>query len=50
MADTTTDPNAAPMHHDVQEDFAPIHVWLAGLLGMAALVVGLVLGIILVND
>jgi len=49
MADVT-DPNAAPTHGEVRENFAPIHVVICGLLGMAAAVVGLILGIILVND
>jgi hypothetical protein len=38
------------MHHDIVDDFAPFHVWLAGLLGVAATVVGIVLGVLLVND
>jgi hypothetical protein len=49
MADPV-DPNAPPMHHDIVEDFEPVHVWLAGVLGVAATIVGIVLGIILVND
>jgi hypothetical protein len=49
MADTP-DPNAAPMHHDIVERFAPVHVWIAGFLGVTATIVGLVLGLVLVND
>ena len=45
-----TDPNAAPTHGEVRENFAPLHVAICGLFGMAAAVVGLILGIILVND
>jgi hypothetical protein len=49
MADVI-DPDAPPMHHDIVEDFPSFHVWIAGLLGVAATVVGIVLGIVLVND
>jgi hypothetical protein len=44
------DPNAPPMHHEIVEDFPAVHAWIAGFLGVAATVVGIVLGIILVND
>lgn len=49
MADVT-DPNAAPMHHDIQERFASFHVVLALFLGLAASAAGIILGVILVND
>ncbi len=45
-----TDPNAAPMHHEIVETFAGIHVVIALLLGVAATVAGIVLGLVLVND
>jgi hypothetical protein len=44
------DPNAPPMHHEIVEQFAPVHVWIAGFLGVVATVAGVVLGLILVND
>jgi hypothetical protein len=51
MADETqADPDAPPMHHDIVERFAPVHVWLAGLLGVIATVAGAILGVFLVND
>lgn len=49
MADVT-DPNAAPMHHDVRDKFAGWQVGLAAVAGLAATVVGLVLGLTLVNN
>ena len=49
MADSTN-PNDPPMHHDIVGRFAAVHVWLAGFLGVAATVVGIVLGLVLVND
>ncbi len=49
MADSTN-PNDPPMHHDIVDRFAAGHVWLAGFLGVAATVVGIVLGLVLVND
>jgi hypothetical protein len=49
MADPV-DPNAPPMHHEIVEEFAPVHVWIAGFLGVAATLAGIVLGLILVND
>jgi hypothetical protein len=45
-----TDPNAAPMHHDIVEKFAGIHVAVALALGVVATVVGIVLGLVFVND
>jgi hypothetical protein len=49
MADPI-DPQAAPMHHEIEDRFAPIHVVICGLMGAAAAIVGLILGIVLVND
>jgi hypothetical protein len=49
MADVT-DPNAAPMRHDVRPDFPAWQTTLAAFLGIAATVVGIVLGLVLVND
>jgi hypothetical protein len=49
MADVT-DPNAAPMHHDIREKFAVMHVAIAGALGVVAAAAGIILGIVLVND
>ena len=45
-----TDPDAAPMHHDVREQFASFHVVLATFAGVAATIVGIILGLVLVND
>lgn len=50
MADHPVDPNTPPMHHDIVENFASVHVWLAGFLGIAATAAGIVLGLILIND
>lgn len=49
MADVTA-PKAAPMHHDVREDFASFQVFLAMFAGATAVIAGIVLGILLVND
>jgi hypothetical protein len=38
------------MHHEIVEDYPSVHVWLAGILGVAATIAGIVLGIVLVND
>jgi len=48
--DAHHDPNAAPMHHDIVEDFAPVHLTIAVLLGLAASVAGLICGLLLIND
>lgn len=50
MADHPIDPNAPPMHHEIVEDFPAVHVWIAGVLGVMATVLGIVLGLVLVND
>jgi hypothetical protein len=53
MADphaTAEDPNAAPMHHEIQARFAAWQVTLAVVLGASAIVTGLVLGIVLANN
>lgn len=44
------DPDAAPLRQDIIEDFAPIHIWIAGVLGAVALVAGTILGLVLVNN
>ena len=49
MADAP-DPNTAPAHLEVRDTFAPIHVAICAVLGVGAAVVGLILGIVLVND
>jgi hypothetical protein len=46
----TPDPNASPMHHEIEPRFAALYVWVAGLLGFAAITVGIVLGLLLAND
>lgn len=51
MADSSAqDPTAAPMHHEIVERFPRALVWLCGVAGVAAITVGLVLGIVIVND
>ena len=49
MADAHHDPNSAPMHHDIVADYKPIHMFMCALLGLAAMGIGTVLGLILVN-
>ena len=49
MADPV-EPDAPPMHHEIVERFAPVHVWIAGILGVSAAALGVVLGLLLVND
>ena len=49
MADVT-DPNAAPMHHEIKERFANAHVAIAAAAGLAATAVGVILGLTLVNN
>jgi len=44
------DPNAAPMHHDIQEKFSPGAVLFCYALAAIALVAGLVAGLTIVND
>lgn len=53
MADThghAPDPNAAPMHSEVKERFSPRDVTIAVTLGLAAIVAGIVCGVIFVNN
>lgn len=50
MADAHSDPNSAPMHHEIVTDYKGIHMFMCALLGTAAIVIGTVLGLILVND
>lgn len=46
----TTNPNDPPMHHEIVERFAPVHVLVAGFLGVAATVAGIVFGLLLANN
>ncbi len=51
MADPhAQDPHAAPMHHEIKERFTSVQVAISGILGAAAIIAGIVLGIVLVND
>lgn len=50
MADTHDDPNAAPMHHEIQERFSTGAVVFCYLLAFVALVAGVVAGLTVVND
>ena len=51
MADShAPDPNAAPLRQEIVENFAPVHILIAALLGGTAIIVGLVLGLVLVNN
>lgn len=51
MADAAHhDPNAAPMHHDIVDDFKAIHVAICAFMGAAAIILGTVLGLVLIND
>ena len=45
-----SDPNAAPMHHEIRERFASVHVTIAAALGILAIVAGVLFGILLAND
>jgi hypothetical protein len=44
------DPNAAPMHHDIDENFSSFHIAAAAILGLLALVLGSVFGVVLANN
>ncbi len=53
MADThatTEDPNAAPMHHDIKEQFTRLQIAIAVSLGGIAIAAGIVFGLLLAND
>lgn len=51
MADSHAhDPNAAPMHQEIVENFGAVHMWICALAGSAAIVAGLVFGLLLIND
>lgn len=53
MADSqgpAPDPNAAPMHHEIKERFARVDVTICVALGLIAIVVGIVSGMIFVNN
>jgi hypothetical protein len=45
-----SDPNAAPMHHDIKEHFAAWQVAVCVALGSIAIIAGIVLGLVLQND
>jgi hypothetical protein len=49
MADVT-DPNAAPTHLDVRDRFSSLQVTVAAVAGVVATIVGIVLGLTLVNN
>ena len=52
MADShdVEDPNVAPMHHEIQENFSTGQVTLAVLMAIIAIVGGLVAGLTIVNN
>lgn len=47
---TAEDPNAAPMHHEIQARFAAWQVALAAGLCAGAISIGVILGIVLANN
>jgi hypothetical protein len=47
---THDDPNAPPMHHEIVDTFTRAQIAFCAALGGVAIVAGLILGIILVND
>lgn len=53
MADThghgDVDPEAAPMHHDIDERFSSFQIAAAAVMGIGALVLGVVFGIVFAN-
>lgn len=50
MADSHDDPNAAPMHHDIQERFSGGAVLFCYLLAAVALIAGVISGLTIIND
>lgn len=51
MADShDDDPNVPPIHYDVRESFVPVSYFVATVLGVAAVALGIVLGVVLAND
>lgn len=44
------DPNVSPMRQDLNPDFGMVHYWIAGLFGVAAIVLGTIFGLVLVNN
>jgi hypothetical protein len=50
MADSHDDPNAAPMHHDIQEHFSSGAVLFCYLLAAIALIAGVISGLTIIND
>ena len=50
MADAHDDPNAAPMHHEIQERFSTGAVIFCYLLALIALVAGVATGLTVIND
>jgi len=47
---TTEDPNTAPMHHDIEERFSQLQVAFAIALGLAAIVAGVLSGLLFANN
>ncbi len=50
MADHHDDPNAAPMHHEIQEKFSAGAVLFCYALAFIALVAGVITGLTVIND
>jgi hypothetical protein len=52
MADShaNDDPNVAPMHHDIDEGFSSLQIGAAAILGVVAIILGIVLGVVLANN
>jgi len=44
------DPNVPPIHYEVRESFASASYLLATVLGLAAVALGIVFGVLLAND
>jgi hypothetical protein len=45
-----SDRDEAPMHHEIQERFARLHVAVAAIAGLVAVVAGILFGVFLAND
>ncbi len=52
MADSHApeDPNVAPMHHEIDERFSSFQIGVAAAMGIIALVLGIVFGIVFANN
>ncbi len=44
------DPNVAPMHHDIDERFSSFQVGVAAVMGIVAITLGIVFGLVLANN